>query len=139
MDYAIHNIRRAARPTACRGRSSSSSLATALSRQSCSRTLSRSGRHSRWSSRPSTKLPRPAPSSNELHTQLTALKVEETTSDYHREKLQERLAKLAGGVAIIKVGALPAPLATATVASRAKALAKTASPLLRTAPETSLL
>jgi len=30
---------------------------------------------------------------------------EETTSDYDREKLQERLAKLAGGVAIIKVGA----------------------------------
>jgi chaperonin GroEL len=31
--------------------------------------------------------------------------VDETTSDYDREKLQERLAKLAGGVAIIKVGA----------------------------------
>jgi chaperonin GroEL len=31
--------------------------------------------------------------------------VEETTSDYDREKLQERLAKLVGGVAIIKVGA----------------------------------
>jgi chaperonin GroEL len=31
--------------------------------------------------------------------------IEETTSDYDREKLQERLAKLAGGVAIIKVGA----------------------------------
>src|SRR5271170_456113 len=31
--------------------------------------------------------------------------VEDTTSDYDREKLQERLAKLAGGVAIIKVGA----------------------------------
>ena len=31
--------------------------------------------------------------------------VEETTSDYDREKLQERLAKLAGGVALIKVGA----------------------------------
>ena len=30
--------------------------------------------------------------------------IEETTSDYDREKLQERLAKLAGGVAIIKVG-----------------------------------
>jgi chaperonin GroEL len=36
----------------------------------------------------------------QLRTQL-----EETTSDYDREKLQERLAKLAGGVAIIKVGA----------------------------------
>ena len=33
--------------------------------------------------------------------------VEETTSDYDREKLQERLAKLAGGVAIIKVGGAP--------------------------------
>ena len=31
--------------------------------------------------------------------------VEDTTSDYDREKLQERLAKLVGGVAIIKVGA----------------------------------
>ena len=31
--------------------------------------------------------------------------IEETTSDYDREKLQERLAKMAGGVAIIKVGA----------------------------------
>ncbi len=33
------------------------------------------------------------------------VQTEETTSDYDREKLQERLAKLAGGVAIIKVGA----------------------------------
>jgi len=31
--------------------------------------------------------------------------IEETTSDYDREKLQERLAKLAGGVAVIRVGA----------------------------------
>ncbi len=37
-------------------------------------------------------------------TQIKA-QVEETTSDYDREKLQERLAKLAGGVAVIKVGA----------------------------------
>jgi chaperonin GroEL len=37
-------------------------------------------------------------------TQLRA-QVEDTTSDYDREKLQERLAKLVGGVAIIKVGA----------------------------------
>ena len=36
--------------------------------------------------------------------QLRVLK-EETTSDYDREKLQERLAKLVGGVAVIKVGA----------------------------------
>jgi chaperonin GroEL len=33
------------------------------------------------------------------------VQIEDTTSDYDREKLQERLAKLAGGVAIIKVGA----------------------------------
>jgi chaperonin GroEL len=33
------------------------------------------------------------------------VQLEETTSDYDREKLQERLAKLAGGVAVIKVGA----------------------------------
>jgi chaperonin GroEL len=33
------------------------------------------------------------------------LQIEETTSDYDKEKLQERLAKLVGGVAIIKVGA----------------------------------
>jgi chaperonin GroEL len=32
------------------------------------------------------------------------LQIEETTSDYDREKLQERLAKLAGGVAVIRVG-----------------------------------
>ena len=31
--------------------------------------------------------------------------IEETTSDYDKEKLQERLAKLAGGVAVIRVGA----------------------------------
>ena len=32
--------------------------------------------------------------------------IEETTSDYDREKLQERLAKLAGGVAVIRVGGM---------------------------------
>jgi len=37
---------------------------------------------------------------NQIHRQI-----EETTSDYDREKLQERLAKLAGGVAVINVGA----------------------------------
>lgn len=35
--------------------------------------------------------------------------IEETTSDYDREKLQERLAKLVGGVAVIKVGAATEP------------------------------
>ena len=37
-------------------------------------------------------------------TQIRA-QLEETTSDFDKEKLQERLAKLAGGVAVIKVGA----------------------------------
>ena len=37
--------------------------------------------------------------------ELIKRQIEETTSDYDREKLQERLAKLAGGVALIKVGA----------------------------------
>ncbi len=36
---------------------------------------------------------------------LIKKQIEETSSDYDREKLQERLAKLAGGVAVIKVGA----------------------------------
>ncbi|MCM8526721.1 MAG: chaperonin GroEL, partial [Lentisphaeraceae bacterium] len=36
---------------------------------------------------------------------LIKTQIEETTSDYDREKLQERLAKLAGGVAVINVGA----------------------------------
>ena len=42
----------------------------------------------------------------DIQARLAQLKaeVEETTSDYDREKLQERLAKLAGGAAIIKVG-----------------------------------
>jgi chaperonin GroEL len=38
-------------------------------------------------------------------TDLLRRQIEETSSDYDREKLQERLAKLAGGVAVIKVGA----------------------------------
>src|SRR5690606_9656264 len=37
--------------------------------------------------------------------ELIKRQIEETDSDYDREKLQERLAKLAGGVAVIKVGA----------------------------------
>lgn len=43
----------------------------------------------------------------DLQGRVKALKVqiEETTSDYDREKLQERLAKLVGGVAILRVGA----------------------------------
>nr|BBH94685.1 60 kDa chaperonin 1 [Thermogemmatispora argillosa] len=43
----------------------------------------------------------------EIQARIRQIKaqIEETTSDYDREKLQERLAKLAGGVALIKVGA----------------------------------
>ncbi len=40
----------------------------------------------------------------EARTKQIRQQIEETTSDYDREKLQERLAKLAGGVAVIKVG-----------------------------------
>ena len=44
---------------------------------------------------------------SEIKARINSLRaqVEETTSDYDREKLQERLAKLAGGVAVIAVGA----------------------------------
>ena len=41
----------------------------------------------------------------EARVAIIKKQIEETTSDYDREKLQERLAKLAGGVALIKVGA----------------------------------
>src|SRR5205807_9729904 len=42
----------------------------------------------------------------DIQARITQIKaqIEETTSDYDREKLQERLAKLAGGVAVIRVG-----------------------------------
>jgi len=44
---------------------------------------------------------------DDIKKRISSLKVqiEETTSDYDKEKLQERLAKLSGGVAIVKVGA----------------------------------
>src|SRR5262249_3408946 len=44
---------------------------------------------------------------NEIEGRIKQIRVqiEETTSDYDKEKLQERLAKLVGGVAVIKVGA----------------------------------
>lgn len=41
----------------------------------------------------------------EARVQLIKNQIAETTSDFDREKLQERLAKLAGGVAVVKVGA----------------------------------
>ncbi|NOY26333.1 MAG: chaperonin GroEL [Oligoflexia bacterium] len=44
---------------------------------------------------------------DDIHGRISQIRrqIEDTTSDYDREKLQERLAKLAGGVAVIKVGA----------------------------------
>lgn len=44
---------------------------------------------------------------SEIKARISSIRnqIEETTSDYDREKLQERLAKLAGGVAVIQVGA----------------------------------
>jgi len=44
---------------------------------------------------------------NEIQARIKQIRtqIEETTSDYDREKLQERLAKMVGGVALIKVGA----------------------------------
>ncbi|MCP1972977.1 MULTISPECIES: chaperonin GroEL [Bradyrhizobium] len=47
-----------------------------------------------------------AGSKKDIEARVTQIKmqIEETTSDYDREKLQERLAKLAGGVAVIRVG-----------------------------------
>jgi chaperonin GroEL len=46
-------------------------------------------------------------SEDEIKGRIQQIKaqIEETTSDYDREKLQERLAKLSGGVAVVKVGA----------------------------------
>ncbi len=46
-------------------------------------------------------------SKEEISNRVAVIKsqIEETTSDFDREKLQERLAKLAGGVAVVKVGA----------------------------------
>ncbi len=48
-----------------------------------------------------------AGSKEDIQARIKQIKklIEETTSDYDREKLQERLAKLSGGVAVIKVGA----------------------------------
>jgi chaperonin GroEL len=48
-----------------------------------------------------------AGSKDKIQGRITQIRkqIDDTTSDYDREKLQERLAKLAGGVAVIKVGA----------------------------------
>ena len=44
----------------------------------------------------------------EIESRVTQIRsqIEETSSDYDREKLQERVAKLAGGVAVIRVGGM---------------------------------
>ena len=60
--------------------------------------------------------------------------VEETTSDYDREKLQERLAKLVGGVAVIKVGA-----ATETELKEKKARVEDAMHATKAAAEESIV
>src|SRR5437899_3323554 len=60
--------------------------------------------------------------------------IEETTSDYDREKLQERLAKLAGGVAVVKVGA-----ATETEMKEQKARVEDALNATRAAAEEGIL
>ena len=46
-------------------------------------------------------------SKEEIDARVASIRsqIADTTSDYDREKLQERLAKLAGGVAVIQVGA----------------------------------
>jgi chaperonin GroEL len=60
--------------------------------------------------------------------------IEDTTSDYDREKLQERLAKLTGGIAVIRVGA-----ATETEAKERKALLEDALHATRAAIEEGIL
>jgi chaperonin GroEL len=57
------------------------------------------------------------PAAIEARIKQIRAQIEETTSDYDREKLQERLAKLVGGVAVIKVGA---PTATARKEKKAR-------------------
>src|ERR671922_252451 len=59
--------------------------------------------------------------SNGIKARIKQLKaeIENTDSDFDREKLQERLAKLSGGVAVVKVGAAPRP-ATASTSTTAR-------------------
>jgi chaperonin GroEL len=69
---------------------------------------------------------------DDLKSRVKALKaqIEDTTSDYDQEKLQERLAKLVGGVAVIRVGA-----ATETELKEKKALVEDAMNATRAAVE----
>ena len=60
-----------------------------------------------WSDKDNTRLVGGKGNLKAIHARVAQLKTEaaKTTSDFDREKLEERLAKLAGGVAVIKVGA----------------------------------
>ena len=74
--------------------------------------------------------------SSEIQGRVRQLRhqIDETTSDYDREKLQERLAKLAGGVAVVKVGA-----ATETEMKEKKARVEDALHATHTAVEEGIL
>ena len=87
----------AARPSP---RTSASSSRTSSSRTSARPRRSPSTRTTRRSSKA-----RARRKAIEGRVKQIRAQIEETTSDYDREKLQERLAKLVGGVAVIKVGA----------------------------------
>ena len=67
----------------------------------------RPGQADRRSTRTTRRSSRAPASTKEIEGRIKQIRtqIEETTSDYDKEKLQERLAKLAGGVAVIKVGA----------------------------------
>ena len=73
-----------------------------------SRTWARPASTSTRTTPPSSRAPA---SQSEIEGRVKEIgsQIDKTTSDYDCEKLQERLAKLAGGVAIIKVGAAPRP------------------------------
>ena len=71
-------------------------------------TLNQLGRASKITiDKENTTIVQGAGSEKEIQNRIASIKaqIEETTSDYDKEKLQERLAKLSGGVAVIKVGA----------------------------------
>ena len=72
------------------------------------RRSSSSGVHSVWSSTRTRRRSSAAPANKaaiEGRMQMIRKEIDKTTSDYDREKLEERLAKLSGGVAVIRVGA----------------------------------
>ena len=64
----------------------------------------RQARHHRQGQHHARRRRRHATKTIKARTEAIRQQIENTTSDYDREKLQERLAKLAGGVAVIKVG-----------------------------------